>query len=85
MTEDNPKEAEAEPQKLEMNSYEISATRVFEADFTVEQLQKLMQQTGVESPDEAIEVAYLNQEKQNVRPEQKLLAVDVQANETPNN
>jgi hypothetical protein len=85
MSEDNPKEVEAEPQKLEMSSYEISATRVFEADFSVEQLQTLMQRTGAESPDEAIELAFLNKEKQNVRPEQKLLAVDVQANETPDN
>jgi len=72
-------EEQPKPQMPEATSYEVRATRVFEVDFTERQLRSMMQQTGTESPEEAIEQAYLRQEMKHIEPEQKLLAADVQA------
>lgn len=79
------KEEVEEEQMPEFTSFQIHATRIFETDFSESQIQKLIQQTDADTTEEAIEISILQNEKQFVRPEQKLLAVDIQANESPDN
>ena len=74
MTEDQ------QPTTPEMTSYEIDARRKFEMDFSEQQIQGMMQRTGADSAEEAIEQALLQQETQHVEPEQKLIGVNVEAN-----
>lgn len=69
------------PEMPEMSSYVITVTRKFEVDFSGMQLQQLLQQAGDSTEPEAIEQAFLQQERQNIEPEQKLMGVDVSANE----
>jgi len=71
---DNPTEAP------EMTSYEIDARRKFEMDFSEQQIQGMMQRTGADTAEEAIEESLLQTEIQHVQPEQKLIGADVQAN-----
>jgi hypothetical protein len=78
-TEEVEAEAQPEQQMPDMTSYEIRATRAFEQDFADQQVEGLMQQTGADSPEEAIEQMLVQQETQHIEPEQKLLGVDVQA------
>jgi hypothetical protein len=77
--DDTQTEAQPEQQMPEMTSYQIRATRVFEQDFAEQQVEGLMQQTGADSPEEAIEQILLQQETDHIEPDQKLLGVDVQA------
>jgi len=80
MTENTTEEVEAQPEQQmpKMTSYEVRATRVFEMDFADRQLQGMMQQTGADTAEEAIEKTLLRQETQHIEPEQKLLGADVQ-------
>jgi len=75
-------EEQPEQQMPEMTSYEVRATRVFEMDFAERQLQGMVQQTGADTAEEAIEQALLRQEIKHIEPEQKLLGADVQADES---
>lgn len=72
-------EEQSEQQMPERGSYKITATRVFEMDFSERHLQNLMQQAEVDTPEEAIEQVFLQQEIQNIEPEQKLIGVEVKA------
>lgn len=78
--DDDTTEVTAEELMPEMTSYEITATRAFEIDFAEQQIQGMMQRTGADTPEEAIEKVFLQQETQHVEPEQKLLGADVQVN-----
>jgi hypothetical protein len=64
----------------DMTSFEVTATRAFEMDFSERQLQGMMQRTEADTPEEAIEEVFVQQEVQHVEPEQKLLGADVQVN-----
>lgn len=80
--EENPEKSEDLGEALEEtspDSYEIVVTRAFEMDLTTQQVMGLMQQTGSDSPQEAVEEAFLERERHNVEPEQKLLGVNVEA------
>lgn len=65
----------------EMDSYEITATRRFEIDLSGQQVAGMMQQTGADNPEQAIEQVLLGRERQQVEPEEKLIGVQVQADE----
>ena len=81
---DNTETQDLEEAEPEVNSYQITVTRVYEADYTNRELTALMERHGAESKTEAIEIMLLQREKGNVRPTEKLLALDTQANESPN-
>lgn len=72
-------------QTPEMNSYEIDARRKFEMNFSEQQIQGMMQWTGADTAEEAIEDSLLQTEIQHVQPEQKLVGADVQVNGPSNN
>ena len=79
MTDNNEEEATEliENGQPEIESYTITVTRAFEVDITDRQLQRIVQQTGADFPEEALEQVNFQRERQNVDPEQKLLGVDV--------
>ena len=72
--------AEESTQTPEMTSYEIDTRRKFEMDFSEQQIQGMIQRTGADTAEEAIEESLLQKEIQQVQPEQKLIGADVQAN-----
>lgn len=63
--------------KVDVNSYTVTSTRVFEVDFSENQVAQLMQQTGETEPEAAIEAALEADETNKIAPEQKLLGIDV--------
>lgn len=67
------------PMTPDMQSFKITVTRVFEADFPSQEVTALLEQTGEDDPGEAISQMFLQEEKQNVAPQQKLLGVNVEA------
>jgi hypothetical protein len=69
----------------EMKNYVVTTTRKFEVDFSEEQVKMMMQETGTETAEDAIQQALFQQEVQHIQPEQKLLGIDVNANEPSNN
>jgi len=74
MTENDTDEIEAEP---EMNSFEITSTRHFEVDFSDGQIAQLLEQTGAETPENALAQITGENERNKIAPEEKLLGVDV--------
>jgi hypothetical protein len=63
--------------EVEINSYAVTVTRVFEVDFSNQQVGQLMQQTGQDEAEAAIEAALEADETNKIAPEQKLLGIDV--------
>lgn len=85
MAEDTTTE-EAETEAVQtMNSYEITAMRLFEMDFSDQLLQSFMDQVGADDPEEALEQVLLQKEMDHIQPEQKLLNVEVRADGPSNN
>jgi len=82
---DNTETQDLEEPEPEVNSYQITVTRVYEADYTNREAMALMEQNGADSTTAAIEMMLLQREKGNVRQTEKLLALDTQVNESPNN
>lgn len=71
-------------QSTQVESYTVTATRVFEMDFSKQQLEGMMRRTGADTPSQAIEDIFLQKETDHVEPEQKLIGADVQTHEPSN-
>lgn len=62
--------------------YEILSMRRVVTALTEEQEMMLMQQTDAGSVTEALEATYLQEERESVEPEERLVGVSVEAEET---
>lgn len=60
-----------------IQTFEITTTRTFEMDFSATEIRKLIEQTGETEPREAIASMMASVEYGYIKPEQKLLAANV--------
>jgi glucan biosynthesis protein len=63
--------------EYDTQTFEISATRTFEVDYTTAQIDQLMRQTGKETPEAAIATARGEVEAEHIRAVEKLIGIDV--------
>jgi hypothetical protein len=84
MSNDTPDDdaAEAPEQQMpEMTTFTVTTTRQFEVDLGDRQLQQMVEQSDAETPEEAVEQIFNEQERQYIEPEQKLIGARTRVEE----
>lgn len=79
----NQTEAQTEEQEAPaLQTFTIETTKTIEVDFAERQLQSIIEQTDSDTAGEAIETIFFQRASQQVEPEQKLVGLNVNADES---